>query len=137
MLEILLATPQQDRFQVLQSELTHLHPTHFLHAPDGRAALEQVRNATVDLVIVDEDLGDMSGLELVRELLGVNALINTVLVYLLTLALLFSLSPSLTAMQNFCSNPDNGSLFSGEFPGSPRRGRNRVAFDSFVICGII
>jgi CheY-like chemotaxis protein len=80
MLEILLATPQQDRFQVLQSELTHLHPTHFLHAPDGRAALEQVRNATVDLVIVDEDLGDMSGLELVRELLGVNALINTVLV---------------------------------------------------------
>jgi CheY-like chemotaxis protein len=80
MLEILLATPQQDRFQVLQSELTHLHPTHFSHAPDGRAAMEQVRSATVDLVIVDEDLGDMSGLELVRELLGVNALINTVLV---------------------------------------------------------
>jgi hypothetical protein len=34
----------------------------------------------VDLVIVDEALGDMSGLGLVRRLLGVNALINTVLV---------------------------------------------------------
>jgi CheY-like chemotaxis protein len=80
MLKILLASPQEDRFEVLQTELARLHPTQFSHAADGRTALEAVRIAAVDLVIVDEDLGDMSGLELVRGLLGVNALINTVLV---------------------------------------------------------
>jgi CheY-like chemotaxis protein len=80
MLKILLATPQQDRFEVLRTELARLHPTQFSHAADGRTALDQVRKEAVDLVIVDEDLGDMPGRELVRELLGVNALINTVLV---------------------------------------------------------
>ncbi|MEJ2641365.1 MAG: response regulator [Desulfosarcinaceae bacterium] len=80
MLKILLATPQQDRFERLRSELVRLHPFHFSHAADGQAALDAVLRRAVDLVIVDEALGDMSGLGLVRRLLGVNALINTVLV---------------------------------------------------------
>ena len=80
MLKILLATPQQDRFEILQTELTRLQPTRFSHAADGHTALETVCKTAVDLVIADEDLGDMPGLELVRKLLGVNALINTVLV---------------------------------------------------------
>ena len=80
MLKILLVTPQQDRFGILRTELARLHPFRFSQATDGQAALDAVRIAAVDLVIVDETLGDMSGLALVRRLLDVNALINTVLV---------------------------------------------------------
>lgn len=80
MLKILLASPKRDRFQVLQTEMAALHPIEFSEARDGRLALESVRKHAVDLVIVDEDLGDMAGMELVRQLLGVNALVNTALV---------------------------------------------------------
>jgi DNA-binding response OmpR family regulator len=80
MLKILLATPQRDLFKVLQNELASRQPADFSHAADGHSALEAVRKTAVNLVIVDEDLGDMSGVDLVRRLLGVNALINTVLV---------------------------------------------------------
>jgi CheY-like chemotaxis protein len=80
MLRVLLATPQRDRFEVLQSELTDQHPIEFSAVMNGRAALERVQKEKIDLVIVDADLGDMAGVELVRRLLGVNALINTVLV---------------------------------------------------------
>jgi DNA-binding NarL/FixJ family response regulator len=80
MLKILLATPQQERFKVLQSELSLRHPTDFCHAADGQAALDAVLKMDVHLVVVDEDLGDMPGVELVRRLLGVNALIHSVLV---------------------------------------------------------
>lgn len=80
MLKILLASPQRDRFQVLQTEMSSLHPIEFSEARDGRLALERVQKQAVDLVIVDEALGDMTGVELVRRLLGVNALINTALV---------------------------------------------------------
>lgn len=80
MLKILLVSPQRDRFQVLQTEMTSLHPMEFSEARDGRLALESVRKEAVDLVVVDETLADMTGLELVRRLLGVNALVNTALV---------------------------------------------------------
>ena len=80
MLKILLASPQRDRFRALQIEMACLHPMEFRDARDGRLAVESVREQAVDLVIVDENLGDMTGVELVRRLLGVNALVNTALV---------------------------------------------------------
>jgi CheY-like chemotaxis protein len=80
MLKILLASQHPDRFQTLQTELSARHPVSFSEAVDGDTALERVRKATVDLVIIDEDLGDMVGAELVRRLLELNAMISTVLV---------------------------------------------------------
>lgn len=80
MLKILLASQMRDHFHTLQKEMASLHPIEFSEARDGRLVLESVRKQAVDLVIVDEDLGDMVGVELVRRLLGVNALVNTALV---------------------------------------------------------
>lgn len=80
MLNILLVSPRQDRFEALQTEMASLHPTDFTNARDGRRAVARVRKQAVDLVVVDEDLGDMSGLELVRRLLKVNAMVNTAVV---------------------------------------------------------
>jgi CheY-like chemotaxis protein len=80
MLKILLASQHPDRFQTLQAELSARHPVSFSQAVDGDTALERVRKGTVDLVIVDEGLGEMAGAELVRRILDINAMINTALV---------------------------------------------------------
>ena len=80
MLTILLASRQPERFQKLRAELSARHPVTFTQASSGRTSLAKVRASAVDLVIVDAMLGDMTGEELVRQLLEVNAMINAVLV---------------------------------------------------------
>jgi CheY-like chemotaxis protein len=80
MFKILLASTQPDRFEALQEGLSALHPFSFWRVSGGHAAIECVHNAPVDLVIIDEELEDMAGVDLVRRLLEVDAMINTVLV---------------------------------------------------------
>jgi DNA-binding response OmpR family regulator len=46
----------------------------------GAEALRAVRTGAPQLLIVDEELPDMEPLHLVRELLGVNAMVNTAVV---------------------------------------------------------
>lgn len=50
----------------------------------GAAGLGQLRGKPIDLVIVDEQLEDMSGIEFVRRLITVNPLANTAIVGALT-----------------------------------------------------
>lgn len=50
----------------------------------GAAGLAQLRGKPIDLVIVDEQLEDMSGIEFVRQLVTVNPLANTAIVGALT-----------------------------------------------------
>lgn len=50
----------------------------------GAAGLSQLRGKPIDLVIVDEQLEDMSGIEFVRQLVTVNPLANTAIVGALT-----------------------------------------------------
>jgi CheY-like chemotaxis protein len=49
-------------------------------AASGRSALDAIANRAVDLLLVDEDLGDMTGLALVEKVVTVNAMINCALV---------------------------------------------------------
>ncbi|MFO7643683.1 MAG: response regulator [Desulfosarcina sp.] len=49
-------------------------------AGSGRQALETLAEKPADLVVVDEALGDMTGLELVHRLVAVNPVINCALV---------------------------------------------------------
>ena len=53
-------------------------------APSGQAVLEAIVANPVDLVVADEDLGDMPGLALVKQLVRTNPLINCALVSSLT-----------------------------------------------------
>ena len=80
MFKILLASTQPDRFEALQEGLSACHPFTFSWVSGGHAALERLRNTAVDLVIIDEELEDMAGVDMVRRLLEVDAMINTVLV---------------------------------------------------------
>lgn len=52
-------------------------PDEAIHwASSGDEALEIVKNKTVDLVVTDETLGDMSGLAFVEKLVKTNPMIN-------------------------------------------------------------
>jgi DNA-binding response OmpR family regulator len=113
MLNILLVSPQQERFEGLRETLNAIHPVTAEQAADGQAALKLVRKNAVDLVVIDEALGDMAGVELVRRLLEVNAMIHTALVSSLSpevfhertegLGILMPLSPA-------CGPEDAGAL---------------------------
>jgi CheY-like chemotaxis protein len=45
-------------------------------ATSGSQALERIGKTAVDLVLADETLGDMTGLELIKRLIAVNPMIN-------------------------------------------------------------
>jgi len=53
---------------------------HVAWADSGAAALSDIRQHPPLGVIVDENLADMPGLELVRRLLPINAMINTAVI---------------------------------------------------------
>lgn len=76
MLSILLVSSDQGRFEDLISSLKVYGDIELESIESGKKALEIISGKSVDLVISDEDLGDMTGLELVRQILKVNFMIN-------------------------------------------------------------
>ena len=79
MIEILFVSPQKDRFTDLTAGIL-AQPGHVNWAASGRRALEGLQKEAVDLVVVDEDLGDMPGLQFVEQLVALNPMINCALV---------------------------------------------------------
>ena len=79
MTELLFVTPRKDRFNDLaagiQSRSVHVH-----WCLSGRQALKELQEQPVDLVVVDEDVGDMPGLRFIEQLVAANPLINCALV---------------------------------------------------------
>ena len=77
---ILIVTVEKNRFNALASALKKQMNTNIHWIESGSAALTTAKNLSPLLAIIDEALPDMSGLDLARELLKINALINTALV---------------------------------------------------------
>jgi DNA-binding response OmpR family regulator len=77
---ILMVTSDPKRLAEFANCLTASHEIHVAWADSGAAALSDVRQHPPLGVIVDEDLPDMPGLELVRRLLPINAMINTAVI---------------------------------------------------------
>jgi DNA-binding NtrC family response regulator len=72
----LFVTPDRTTFADLSSEIKKQGGT--VHwAASGDQALKTIGKQTVDLVVTDERLGDMTGLELVGRLVAVNPMINS------------------------------------------------------------
>jgi len=76
MLKLLLVTPDKDSLSAFASALTEHGDVDLFWAESGDDALGIVSNTTIDLVVTDEKLGDMTGLELANRLLAVNPMIN-------------------------------------------------------------
>lgn len=77
---IIIATGEKDRFSTLASSLKNQIRSNIHWAESGSAALTAAKNLSPLMVIIDEALPDMSGLDFARKLLKVNALIYTALV---------------------------------------------------------
>ena len=76
----LMATSDRDRFSLLGDVLSASADATIFWADTGKSALDEAARLSPLLVVMDEALPDMTGLDLARELLKANALINTALV---------------------------------------------------------
>jgi DNA-binding response OmpR family regulator len=80
MLQIVLATVRPKAWQEFAQALVSTSGVQLKQVASGAEALEVVRRAGPHLVIIDSALPDAAPLSLVRELLMVNAMVNTAVV---------------------------------------------------------
>ena len=80
MLRLVLATSHPEPLEAFTNALSADPEVHLEQVASGAAALEAVRAATPHLVIVDAHLPDIPTLELVRNLLMANAMVNTAVI---------------------------------------------------------
>ena len=76
MYRFLLVSPDKDALSVLDLTLSKHSDVQVSRAESGAMALKMISNAPVDLVVTDEKLGDMTGLDLALKMLSVNPMIN-------------------------------------------------------------
>lgn len=80
MLKVLLVSPNEDSLSNLSSALSGKDDLELEASTCGEKALATLSNKAVDLVVADENLGDMTALELSRRLLRINPMINCAVV---------------------------------------------------------
>ena len=76
MLKLLLVSPDKDSLSDLASALVKHGDVDLSWAESGETALGIASDAAIDLVVTEEKLGDMTGLEFAGRLLSVNPMIN-------------------------------------------------------------
>jgi len=76
MLKLLLVSPKNNTLHELASVLSTHNEVDLSCAESGEIALDLVSRTPYDLVIVDEKVHDMTGLELAERIVRTNAIIN-------------------------------------------------------------
>ena len=76
MIRLLFVTPARDSLAGWASAFERTVEVESFWAESGGKALDIVADTPVDLVVTDEFLGDMTGLELAEMMLSVNPMIN-------------------------------------------------------------
>ena len=76
MMKLLLVNPDKSSLSELASALKEYDNLELLTTESGEKALAMVSESAVDLVVTDEELGDMTGLEFARRLISLNPMIN-------------------------------------------------------------
>lgn len=80
MLKLLFVSRDNKMFQDMIAVLKGYEDIDLELLDSGENALAKIPGKTVDLVVADEDLCDMTGLELVRRILKINFMINSAVV---------------------------------------------------------
>jgi YesN/AraC family two-component response regulator len=80
MLKLLLVTNNIESFSGFSSALKGDSNNEILYADSGETALKMIRANAFDLVISDESVGDMSGLDFAKKLIPTSPLTNCVVV---------------------------------------------------------
>jgi len=76
MIKILLVTSEREPFSEFDRVLKKKDDVELSWASTGQEALETISENPVDLVIVNENIGDMTGIEFMKKLLPINPMIN-------------------------------------------------------------
>lgn len=79
-LRVLLVAKKNSRFSVFVAELQRRSAIELVAAQSGAEGLQALQGQRLDLVVADEQLGDMSGVAFVKQLVKVNPLVNTAIV---------------------------------------------------------
>jgi CheY-like chemotaxis protein len=79
-LTIVFIAKDFSRFSVLVERLRQEQDVELIPVTTGAAGLAKLKNKPLDLVIVDEQLDDMSGIEFIKQFVTVNPLANTAIV---------------------------------------------------------
>ena len=77
MIRLLLVTPHRDPLLELASLMEKYDDVELTWTDSGQKTLDKLSETSVDLVVIDKDLGDMTGLEFAEKLLRVNPMINS------------------------------------------------------------
>ena len=108
MLGILLVSSNEEPLSDLASALAELGDVNLVRAGSGEKALAKARDNDIDLVVTDEELSDMTGLELVGRLLSVNPMINCAAVSHLSPGKFHEASEGLGLMAQLPPHPGRG-----------------------------
>lgn len=76
MIKLLLITPEKELFSEFTSALEKNDDVEHTWTSTGHKALEAISSNPVDLVIVNENIGDMTVIEFMKKLLSINPMIN-------------------------------------------------------------
>jgi CheY-like chemotaxis protein len=76
MIKLLLVTPDRESFRDFTLALTEHDDIELSWTATGQEALTILSENFVDLVIVDESVGDMTGIGFMKKLLSINPIIN-------------------------------------------------------------
>ena len=77
MIKILLVTSEKEPFSEFVGVLKQKDDVELSRASTGHEALAVVSENPVDLVVVNENIGDMTGIEFMKKLLPINPMINS------------------------------------------------------------
>lgn len=80
MLKLLLVSPDNNSLSGLASALKEQDDVELSTSESGEKALAMVSKKIFDLVVTDEELGDMTGLAMAKRLISLNPMINCVVV---------------------------------------------------------
>ena len=106
MFKVLLVTPDQADLKTLASAFEQYKNVQMSWAASGNQALNKASEAPVELVVTDEDLGDMTGLQLAEKLLKINPMINCAIVSPLSAEAFHEASEGLGILAHLPVKPD-------------------------------
>ena len=105
MFKALLVTPSQADLETLASALEEYKDVQVSWAASGSQALNKASEAPIELVVTEEDLGDMTGFQLAEKLLKLNPMINCAIVSPLSVEAFHEASEGLGIMAQLPAKP--------------------------------
>jgi len=76
MIKLLLVTPHRNSLLELASAMEKYDDVELTWTDSGQNALDKLSETSVDLVVIDKELGDMTGLEFAENMVRLNPMIN-------------------------------------------------------------